>query len=177
MSSTVFQRPVADGALSHLEAGDNQHAIREQLERILESPGFRNSRRYPNLLRYVVDRTLRGQTSDLKERTLGIVVFSRSPNYDPAADPVVRVSAGEIRKRIAQYYHESGHETEIRIDLPLGSYLPEFHFPKTKEHLDRVPESDVPRNEPASLAPLEPKHIGSQGRFVPMALSLPKLGI
>ena len=83
-------------------------------------------------LRHVVERTLQGQTSDLKERTLGIDVFGRSPDYDPAADPVVRVSAGEIRKRIAQYYHEPGHETEIRIDLPLGSYLPEFHFPRSK---------------------------------------------
>src|SRR5258708_12622961 len=132
MSSTVFQRPLADGALSHLEAGENQRVIRKQLERILESPGFRNSKRYPNLLRHVVERTLQGQTSDLKERTLGIDVFGRSPDYDPAADPVVRVSAGEIRKRIAQYYHESGHEAEIRIDLPLGSYLPEFHFPKER---------------------------------------------
>jgi len=177
MSSTVFQRPVSDGALSHLEASENQRAIREQLERILESPGFRNSRRYPNLLRHVVERTLQGQTSDLKERTLGIDVFGRSPDYDPAADPVVRVSAGEIRKRIAQYYHESGHDAEIRIDLPLGSYLPEFHFPKSKEHLDRVPESAVPHHEPAIIAPLMPERFGSHRHFVPAWLSLPKVGI
>jgi hypothetical protein len=168
MSTTVFQRPVADGALSHLEASENQHAIREQLERILESPGFRNSRRYPNLLRHVVERTLQGQTSDLKERTLGIDVFGRSPDYDPAADPVVRVSAGEIRKRIAQYYHESGHETEIRIDLPLGSYLPEFHFPRSNEHVDRL-------TEPAIVAPLIPEHSHSRrhlGIAIAMSLAL-----
>jgi hypothetical protein len=169
MSSTVFQRPVTEGALSHLEAGENQRAIREQLERILESPGFRNSKRYPNLLRYVVERTLLGQTSDLKERTLGIDVFGRSPDYDPAVDPVVRVSAGEIRKRIAQYYHEAGHDTEIRIDLPLGSYLPEFHFPKSMEHLGRLPELAGSRKEPAIIAPLAPQGVGSH--------HLPKLGI
>jgi hypothetical protein len=171
MSSTVFHRPVADGALSQLEAGENQRAIREQLERILESPGFRNSRRYPNLLRHVVERTLQGQTSDLKERTLGIDVFGRSPDYDPAGDPVVRVSAGEIRKRIAQYYHESGHETEIRIDLPLGSYLPEFHFPKSNEHLGLLPESDIRQDD------LAPKRGGSHRYFVPLGRNLPKLGI
>src|SRR5260370_6580094 len=141
MSSTFVQRPMADSALSHLEAGENQRAIREQLERILESPGFRNSRRYPNLLRHVVERTLQGQTSDLKERTLGIDVFGRSPDYDPAADPVVRVSAGEIRKRIAQYYHESVHETEIRIDLPLGSLPPGFYFSRSNPRLCRLRES------------------------------------
>jgi hypothetical protein len=86
---------------------------------------------------------LQGHTSELKERTLGIDVFGRSFDYDPAVDPVVRVSAGEIRKRIAQYYHEPGHEAEIRIDLPLGSYLPEFHFPKPKEHPDRLAETAI----------------------------------
>jgi hypothetical protein len=149
VSSTIFQRPSSDGALSHLETTEHQRAIREQLERILESPGFRNSKRYPNLLRHVVERALQGRTSDLKERTLGIEVFGRTPDYDPAADPVVRVSAGEIRKRIAQYYHESGHESEIRIDLPLGSYLPEFHFPRS----ERLAEPSIPLEEPVIIAP------------------------
>jgi hypothetical protein len=165
VSSTIFQRPAQDGALSHLETTEHQSAIREQLERILESPGFRNSKRYPNLLRHVVERALQGRTSDLKERTLGIDVFGRSPDYDPAADPVVRVSAGEIRKRIAQYYHESGHEAEIRIDLPLGSYLPEFHFPR----LERFAETSVPLEEPVMLAPVR----GSWS-FIAAALASPK---
>jgi hypothetical protein len=177
VSSTIFGRPVSDGALSHLEAGENQRAIREQLEHILESPGFRNSRRYPNLLRHVVEHTLQGQTGDLKERTLGMDVFGRGLDYDPATDPVVRVSAGEIRKRIAQYYHESGHEAEIRIDVPLGSYVPEFHFPTSKEHLDRLTEPAIPQEEPARIHPLMPKRLGWRQHSVPGVLSLPKLGI
>ena len=104
-------------------------AVQEQLERILANPLFRNSRRYPNLLRYVVEQTLQGQTAQLKERTLGIEVFGREPDYDTNLDPVVRTTAGEIRKRIAQYYHEPGRENEIRIDLPLGSYVPEIRIP------------------------------------------------
>src|SRR5947208_9289497 len=112
MSSTTFERPESDSALMHVGAAGNQRVIRQQLERILESSGFRNSKRYPNLLRHVVERTLAGKAGDLKERTLGIDVFGRDREYDPTTDPVVRVSAGEIRKRIAQYYHEPGHETE-----------------------------------------------------------------
>jgi hypothetical protein len=172
MSSTLFPRPLADGALSHVEAGENQRAIREQLERILESPGFRNSKRYPNLLRHVVERSLQGQTSDLKERTLGIDVFGRNFDYDPAADPVVRVSAGEIRKRIAQYYHEPGHEAEIRIDLPLGSYLPEFHFPKSKEHQDRPAESALPEKETGIIAPLAPAWPSAKRLGIAIAMSI-----
>src|SRR3977135_1103528 len=101
-------------------------AIHEQLERILASPLFKNSKRYPNLLRYVVERTLDGHNRELKERTLGVEVFAREPEYDTNLDPVVRTTAAEIRKRLAQYYQDPSHEGQLRIDLPLGSYAPEF---------------------------------------------------
>jgi hypothetical protein len=101
-------------------------AILAQLEKILTNPLFRNSKRYPNLLRYVVEQTLDGHPGELKERTLGIEVFGREPDYDTNLDPVVRTTAAEIRKRLAQYYQEPGHELELRIDLPLGSYAAKF---------------------------------------------------
>jgi hypothetical protein len=100
------------------------------LERILSSPLFKNSKRYPSLLGYVVERSLEGHAGHLKERTLGVEVFGREPDYDTNLDPVVRTSAVEIRKRIAQYYHEPGHESEIRIDFPAGTYLAEFRHPQ-----------------------------------------------
>ncbi len=68
-------------------------AIREQLERILANPLFRNSKRYPNLLRYIVEHTLDGHKAELKERTLGVEVFGRNPGYDTNADPIVRATA------------------------------------------------------------------------------------
>ena len=107
-------------------------ASQAQLERILANPLFKNSRRYPNLLRYVVERTLAGHPGELKERTLGIEVFGREPDYDTNLDPVVRTTAAEIRKRLAQYYQEPNHETEPRIDLPLGSYAARFQPPAGK---------------------------------------------
>ncbi len=110
-----------------------REAIRRQLARILASPPFRNSKRYPALLQHLVERTLEGRAAELKERLLGVEVFGRPPDYDTNSDPVVRTSAAEIRRRIAQYYHEPGRENEIRIDLPLGSYVPEFHFPPEPE--------------------------------------------
>jgi len=111
------------------ETDAERSAIREQLERILSSALFKNSKRYPNLLRFVVERALEGHTDPLKERTLGVEVFGREPDYDTNLDPVVRTTAVEIRKRIAQYYHEAGHEMEIRIDFPPGTYMPEFRMP------------------------------------------------
>ncbi len=106
--------------------------VREQLARILASPLFNHSKHYPSLLRYVVNETLEGRGSHLKERALGVEVFGRDPDYDSNADPVVRTSACEVRKRIAQYYHEPGHEHELRIDLSAGTYVPEFRAAVTK---------------------------------------------
>lgn len=100
--------------------------IRLQLERLLIHPLFANSKRYPALLGYVVEQTLLGNASDLKERSIGIEVFGRSPSYDANADPVVRITAGEVRKRLSQYYYDSSHAGELVIELPIGSYVPLF---------------------------------------------------
>ena len=102
-------------AASVSETEEWRTLIQPQLERILANPLFKNSKRYPNLLRYVVERTLDGHPGELKERTLGIEVFGREPDYDTNLDPVVRTTAAEIRKRLAQYYQEPNHETEPRM--------------------------------------------------------------
>jgi hypothetical protein len=88
--------------------------VRAHLERILLSGPFRNSERYPALLRYVVEQELNGASSELKERTIAIEVFGRDPSYDPGADPVVRISAGEVRKQLAQYYQEVTDPGQLR---------------------------------------------------------------
>jgi hypothetical protein len=104
---------------------DNK-AVLLQLERMLKSRHFRSSRRYPAFLAHIVRRRLEGDLDSLKERILGIEVFKRPNDYDTGADPVVRITAGEVRKRIALYYHDEGTEQELRIELPAGSYVPAF---------------------------------------------------
>ncbi len=103
-----------------------QVQIRNQLNRMLDTSYFKNSKRYPELLRYIVEETLEGRGDFLKERLLGVQVFDRPADYDTAADPVVRVTIAEIRKRIAQYYHDEEHDAEIRIELLPGHYAPKF---------------------------------------------------
>ena len=98
-----------------------------QLSKILDSLQFKSSKRCSHFLRYVVEHAAENHTESLKERSLGVEVFGRDPNYDTNQDPVVRSTAGEVRKRLAQYYLESGHRDEIRISLPPGSYNPEIH--------------------------------------------------
>ncbi len=128
-STTIVRSTPATGIPPDAPAAD---AVREQLGRLLASPLFRSSKHYPKLLRHVVEQTLLGHAAGLKERSLGMEVFGRDPHYDTNADPVVRTSACEVRKRIAQYYHEPGRDTEIRIELPAGTYVPEFHYPEIR---------------------------------------------
>jgi len=127
-------------------------AVREQLERLVESPPFSHSRRFPTFLRFVVEHALSGSADQVKERTIGIEVFGRGPDYDTASDPIVRVTAAEIRKRIAQYYDVPEHQNELRLSLPTGSYVPHFQLPQTGECDAAAPGS--PDAAPPERSPL-----------------------
>lgn len=105
---------------------DDRKLAIDELGKVLSSTPFRNSRRYPAMLRYIVEKTLDGQEHSLKERTIGIEVFGRTPDYDTNADPVVRFSAGEIRRRLALYYQENEDRCTILFELPSGSYVPKI---------------------------------------------------
>lgn len=121
--------------------------MRKQLQKILESPVFHNSKRYAAVLKYVVDRTLEGYGDQLKERTIGIDVFKRTPDYDTAADHVVRSAVAEVRKRLAQYYQEHGHD-RWRIEVLPGSYTPQFRC--ADEHPTFAPDASLLNRDEAT---------------------------
>jgi hypothetical protein len=115
---------------SWIPSGDEEKAaVQQQLDRLLATHLFNSSKRYPSFLKFVVSRSLAGQTDQLKERILGIEIFGRPADYDTHTDPIVRVTAAEIRKRIEQYYQDPKHSQEIRFFLPAGSYAPQFSWP------------------------------------------------
>jgi hypothetical protein len=129
--------------------GPDREAVRDELDRLLASPFFNQSRRFPTFLRFVVEHTLAGDVDKIKERTLGIEIFGRDADYETATDPIVRVTAAEIRKRMAQYYQDPVHRHELRITLPSGSYVPQFHWPSAdlpSEVHDLVPLPGSPGN-------------------------------
>jgi hypothetical protein len=110
----------------HPQTKQDREMILRELDAVLASPHFCNSKRYPTLLKYIVENTLAGKLEVLKERTLGMEVFDRPPTYDTNTDTVVRYTAGEVRKRLLLFYSERGHNSGIRISLPAGSYVAEF---------------------------------------------------
>jgi TolB-like protein len=99
--------------------------IRAELDRILASKGFATAGRLSKLLRYAVDKTLAGETDQLKEYAVGIEVFERDDKYDPRLDSIVRVEAGRLRTKLDEYYNGDG-ASPIRITLPRGGYSAQF---------------------------------------------------
>jgi hypothetical protein len=141
-------------------SAEERLVVEDQLERILASPLFSQSKRYAPFLRHVVEKTLEGQGGTLKERTLGVEIFGRAPDYDSSNDPVVRVTAGEVRKRIAQYYHDAAHQNELWIDLPTGTYVAQFRpSPVNEENGSAAAPPDLPAKLAlsAELAPVAPE--------------------
>jgi len=122
-SSTVTPRGPYVSVLADTQ--EKRESVREQLERILASSVFRNSRRYASVLRYIVERSLDGTAESIKERTIGIEVFGRAPDYDTSMDHAVRSAVAEIRKRLAQYYLDERAEAELRIEVQPVSYVPQ----------------------------------------------------
>lgn len=100
--------------------------IRAELDRILASKGFAASGRLSRLLQYVVDRTLAGESDQLKEYVVGIEVFGRDETYDPRLDSIVRVEAGRLRTKLDEYYTGEGASSPLRIALPRGGYSATF---------------------------------------------------
>jgi hypothetical protein len=152
------------------QSESDKEAVLAQLDLLLAHPLFFQSKRYPALLRFVVEQTLEGNADQVKERSIGMDVFSRPPGYDANADPVVRVTAGEIRKRLAQYYYDPAHSDEIRIELPTGSYVPVFQRlteparppaalpppPPVSESAALPPQPSAPANPSPAPAPYPP---------------------
>ena len=123
--------------------------VREQLQRILASSPFLNARRASQFLRFVVEGTLAGEDG-FKEYLIGIEVFERPQDYDPKDDPVVRIEAGRLRKKLAEFYAGPGVNDPILIELPKGGYAPVFRERPAGVELEKVEVEASP--EPISPA-------------------------
>lgn len=106
----------------------SRNEIQEQLVDILHSAPFRTSRQCQDLFRFIVEHSLAGSEDSLRERVIGTEVFGRAPDYDTSEDPVVRLRAADVRKRLAQYYQAASHQPGAwKIEIPTGSYRAQFH--------------------------------------------------
>ena len=112
-------------------------SVRAHLATLLESDAFRGSERSKQFLSFVVERTLEGRQSEIKERTIGTDLFGRPADYDMVGDSIVRVKANEVRRRLGRFYSEFGG-APVRIELAPGSYVPLIHWPNPEDAASRA---------------------------------------
>jgi adenylate cyclase len=103
-----------------------ESAVREQLERILISPDFAAAEVARKLLRFLVEESLAGRSSSIKEYTIAVEVLGRDSSFDPKVSPAVRVEASRLRRRLEHYYLTLGRSDPVLIEVPRGTYVPAF---------------------------------------------------
>jgi hypothetical protein len=132
--------------------------LKRNLNEIVDGSAFKGSPRSAQFLEYILWQSAAGRMADLKERTIGVELFGRSPTYDTGEDAIVRVTASDVRKRLVQHYSGVGIVSEFRISLPAGGYVPEFiRIPRVTgvglAHQSAIPDSPVEtcdlRSEPS----------------------------
>ncbi|RUM95768.1 hypothetical protein EET67_21430 [Pseudaminobacter arsenicus] len=101
--------------------------IRKEVQRILCSAQFNASERNRRFLEYVVEEKLAGRSERIKAYTIATVVFGRGVHFDPQQDPVVRMEARRLRRSLERFYLTEGEHGPVRITVPKGGYVPEFH--------------------------------------------------
>ena len=124
----------------------DRKAIGKQLERILSSEIFKQSRRRQRFLAYIVSEALAGRAERLKGYTIALDVFDRPASFDPLVNPIVRMEAGRLRDKLQDYYESIGRFDPIVIELPRGNYEPKIEF--RREPLELEPGAHLSRLPP-----------------------------
>ncbi|MGH9719737.1 MAG: hypothetical protein ACRD8O_05960, partial [Bryobacteraceae bacterium] len=131
--------------------------VSTQLDRILQSPAFQRSERLQRFLRFVCESTLKGEGHLLHEYLIGSEVFGRGPEYSPHEDGIVRRQAHALRRKLQEYYEKDGADDPVRIDLPVGRYVPLFRRSPEFSHGPSVTSPEV-TPEPAVEQPSSSPH-------------------
>ncbi len=98
-----------------------------QVDRLLNSHVLHGSESLCKLLRYLAEHALDHPGSPLKEYQIATEVFGRPPNFDPQSDSTIRVQAGRLRLKIAEYYASEGADDSIQVEIPKGTYVVSFN--------------------------------------------------
>ncbi|MGA2169463.1 MAG: hypothetical protein ABSG62_14735 [Terracidiphilus sp.] len=100
----------------------------QQVQRVLQSAGFHNASMLQQLMRYLAQKAFDPSAETLKEYTIGVEAMSRPRDFDPKADPIVRVQIHRLRQKLKEYYDADGLHDRIVIEIPKGQYLPIFEW-------------------------------------------------
>src|SRR5579862_7890423 len=138
-------------------------SVQRHLEKLVVSGEMRRSKKLCQFLRFTVEEVLRGHGSELKEYAIAVGVFRRSREFDPGADPIVRVQARRLRSKLQRFYQTEGREELIRIEYPVGSYSPVFV--RRTSSADAAPIPLTPAISATPVRRLDPDNGASEWRI------------
>jgi tetratricopeptide (TPR) repeat protein/TolB-like protein len=154
----------------------DHEGVNQALARLLAWPEIARSPQLANFLTYIVERRLRGDAHSIKAYSIAVDVFGRAPDFDPQADPIVRVQARRLRGLLDQYYRGPGSDDPLHIQLPIGRYVPEFVDSATEPSAHPIGRDTGVAAEPAAVVQ-PPQHELRRGHvnvswFVLLVLTL-----
>jgi hypothetical protein len=129
--------PPSPESLPHHLQGDSRWSL---AQRVVAGSHFARSPLLSKFLLFVVAEVIQGLDSEITEHQIGVQVFDRPPGYRTIEDNIVRNYARQLRKRLAEHFASEGSEESVRIDIPVGGYVPVFVQPA-----DRKPGPDAHR--------------------------------
>jgi len=113
---------------------------REELEQVISHPKISRSTSLVKFLSFICNKYFDGESNEIREHTIAVEALGRKEsNFDSQADPIVRVTARALRKKLREFYDNEGKSHSLEIVLPLGHYIPQF-VPRK----DRGEEDDAP---------------------------------
>lgn len=127
----------------------------ELIDRILATGPFQKSERLRELLPYLVQQSLNGQSHDLTEHNIGVAVYGKPNDYSPSEDSSVRVYARQLRLKLHEYFDGEGRGESMVVEIPKGSYIPVFRT---------VREAPAEASSDASIGPASPHSIQASSR-------------
>ena len=128
--------------------GPGEDEVRQALERVTSLPPLSRSKRLSRFLRYIVDEALAGRSEAITGYSIAVDVFQKPETFDPTSDTIVRVEAGRLRQRLAEYYREAGKHDPVTILLPKGRYTPAFEARPLPQSLP-APVPELPCRGPS----------------------------
>src|ERR1700757_50181 len=128
-----------------------------QIERLTKSHILHSSESLCKLLRYLAEHSLDHPGIALKEYQIATEVLGRPAGFDPQSDSTVRVQAGRLRVKLAEYYAHDGVDDPIRVEIPKGSYALTFHLQATKSGTQLPPPLPVEAQRETSQVPMLPR--------------------
>ena len=113
-------------SLTHTYVGGREQCF-QQIDRLTNSHSLRGSESLCKLLHYLAEHSLDHPGTTLKEYQIATEILGRSTDFDPQSDSTVRVQAGRLRVKLAEYYAHEGPDDPIVVEVPKGSYSLTFH--------------------------------------------------